>query len=281
MTPAPAPRSCGAAQPVGGPVTTNAEQRGPVTAAWLLSLVVCLAVAMGAGCGASNPHPVGTFERAAYWQEKGHFQDAAQAYEVFVRQNPTDSLAAEAQFQKALSYMFIEEYPLAAVEFQILAQDYPVSPLVEAARFHEGECYYFQVGRIERDVTPAYEARLHWLDFARQYPNSEYLPQVRQYMQEITDLLVEKRLRAVKVYRQLGRWEAVAIGLDRTLEEEPSSTLTDRVLYLRGQAAEKLDDRVRAEQVYRRIVDEFPDSEYRDRAQDALRKLARADDEES
>ena len=262
-------------------MTTIAEQRGSWTAAWLLSLAVCLGLAGGPGCGASNPHPVGSFERGVYWQDKGHYQDAAEAFEVYVRQHPTDSLAAEAQFQKARSYMAIEEYPLAAVEFQILAQDYPVSPLVEAASFHEGECYYFQVGRIERDVTSAYEARLHWMDFARQYPNSEYMPQVRTYMQEITDLLVEKRLRAVKVYRQLGRWQAVAIGLDRVLEEEPTSTLTDQVLYQRGQAAEKLEEWARAEEVYRRIVDEFPDSDYRKRAQDGLRRVAGEDDEES
>ena len=134
------------------------------------------------------------------------------------RQHPTDTLAAQAQFEKAMAYMEIKEYPLVAVELQILVQDYPISPLVEAARFHEGECYYFQVGRVERDVTQAYEARLHWLDFARQYPNSEFMPLVREYMQEITDLLVDKRLRAVKVYRQLGRWQAVGISLDRSQE---------------------------------------------------------------
>lgn len=262
-------------------MTTISRQRGLVTAGWLLAMAWCLAMTGGPGCGASNPFPLGTYERAVYWQEQGHYQDAAEAFEIFVRQNPTDSLAAQAQYEKAISYMQIQEYPLAAVEFEILTQDYPISPLVEAARFHQGECYYFQVGRIERDVTPAYEARLHWLDFARQYPDSEFMPQVRAYMQEITDLLVEKRLRAVKVYRQLGRWQAVAIGLDRVLEEEPTSTLIDEVLYRRGQAAEKLDDSARAEQVYRQIIDQFPDSGYREKAQKALRKLAGDDAEES
>ncbi len=260
---------------------TMAAKRAPVTAAWLASLAICLALAGGTGCGASNPHPVGTYERGMYWQEREHYQEAAEAFEIFVRQHPTDSLAAKAQFEKAISYMYIKEYPLAAVEFQILTQDFPVSPLVEDSRFYEGECYYFQVGRIERDVTPAFEARLHWMDFARMYPTSEYMPQVRAYMQEISDLIVEKRLRAVKVYRQLGRWEAVGISLDRVIEEEPTSSFTDLVLYERGRAAEKTEELGRAEQVYRRIVDEFPDSAYRKKAQDGLRRLANFDDEEN
>jgi outer membrane protein assembly factor BamD (BamD/ComL family) len=129
-------------------------------------------------------------------------------------------------------------------------------------------------------VTQAYEARLHWLDFARQYPTSEFMPQVRAYMQEITDLLVEKRLRAVKVYRQLGRWEAVGISLDRILDDEPTASRLDEILYERGRVAERLEDWVKADQVYRRVVDEYPDSKYRDKARDGLRRLANRDDED-
>ena len=264
MTPAPMRRR-------EDPLTSTPVSRGPILAAWLLGLGGLLAVAVG--CGTSNPHALGTYERGRFWVEHEKYQEAADAFEVFVRQNPTDSLAARAQFAKARAYMAVGEYPLAAVEFQILTQDYPTSDLVEAARFHEGECYYFQVGRIERDVTPAYEARLHWLDFARAYPTSEYMPQVRQYMQEIADLLVRKRLRQVQVYRQLGRWDAVALALDRILEEEPTSQIIDRVLWQRAQVAERLHDPDTAATMYRRLVAEYPDSERRDDARERLADL--------
>ncbi len=238
-------------------------------------------MALGAaGCGTSNPHRIGSYERGIFWAENGRYQDAADAFEAFVRQSPTDTLAAQAQFEKARAYMQIKEYPLAAVEFQILTQDYPISPLVEDALFHEGECYYFQVGRVERDVTPAYEARLHWLDFSRRYPTSRFMPEIRDYMQEIADLLVRKRLRAVKVYEQLRHWEAVGISLDRILDEEPTSQLIDDVLWKRAQVADRLDDHATAEQMYRRLADEYPDSPRRDAALRALGDLPAADDGE-
>jgi outer membrane assembly lipoprotein YfiO len=240
-----------------------------MVAAWLVGLLAGLV----AGCGTSNPHALGTFERGQFWMEEGQYQEAADAFEIFVRQNPTDSLAARAQFEKALAYMELGEYPLAAVELQILTQDFPTSDLVEAAKFRQGECYYFQVGRIERDVTPAYEARLHWLDFAREYPTSEFMPQVRRYMQEIADLLVRKRLRAVQVYRQLGHWDAVALGLERILEEEPTSALLDEVLMERAKVAERLDDPPTARAMYRRLLDEHPDSDLRDEAAERLDDL--------
>ncbi len=251
--------------------------RGRWTAFWLLGLAVGLVASLAAGCGTTNPHPSGTYERARFWFDKGRYQDAADAYGVFVRQNPTDSLAAQAQFEKARAYMKTREFPLAAVEFQILVKDHPISPLVEDALFHQGECYYLQVGRIERDVTPADEARLHWLEFARKYPQSAYMPQVQRYMAEIADLMVRKRLQRADVYRRLGRWEAVAISLDRTLQEEPSSGLLDEVLWQRARAAERLEEPDVAIAMYRRLVAQYPQSAHHGRARAALQRLASAD----
>ena len=43
--------------------------------------------------------------------------------------------------------------------------EYELQPVIE------------QVGRIERDITGAIEARLHFLDFARNYPGSPHMPE--------------------------------------------------------------------------------------------------------
>lgn len=241
---------------------------------WLLALAGCLLVNSSSGCGARNPHATGSFERGQFWLERGRYQDAADAFGAFVRQNPTDSLAAQAQFEKARAYMRNREYPLAAVEFQILVKDFPISPLVEDALFHQGECYYFQVGRIERDVTPAEQARLHWLEFAQRYPDSRFVPQIRQYMQEIADMMIRKRLQQVDVYRRLGRWDAVALSLDRALQDEPSSRLLDEVMWQRGQVAERQGEPAAAIAMYRRLLDDYPESVHRERARSALQRLA-------
>jgi len=262
------------------PLTGHRENRGQWAGIWLLALGAVTLISMVAGCGTSNPHALGTYERGAYWVEAGRYQDAADAFEIFVRQHPTDSLAVLAQFEKSRAYMAIKEYPLAAVELQILAQDYPVSPLVEDAMFYEGECYYFQVGRIERDVTPAYEARIHWLEFSRQYPTSKYMPQVRHYMQEIADLMVEKSLRAVKVYQQLRRWQAAAITLERVLEEEPASNILDEVMWLRAEAAKRLEEPEMAKMMYQRLINEYPDSRYHEAARQELGVLMSLDDDD-
>jgi len=225
------------------------------------------------GCGASNPHPPGSYERGVFFSEQGKDVEAVAALESYIRKNPTDSLAAEAQYLKGMTYMMMGEYPLASVEFQILRKDYPTSVRVEDALFQEGVAYLEQVGRVQRDVTGAYEARLHFLKFSQEYPNSPRMPEVVAYMEEISDLMVRKRLEQVKIYNQLRRYEAVVITLEDVLKEEAGSTFIPDVLWERARAAEKLDDPDTAARMYERLVGEFPDSRYAKRAAKALRAI--------
>ena len=249
----------------------NLERRGVGGA--VVVLLVTVTILASIGCGTSNPYQLGSLERARHWAEHDQYQEAADAFEIFVRQNPADTLAAQAQYEKSLAYMQLKEYPLAAVELQILVQDYPDSPLVEAAVFREGECYWRQVGRLERDVTPAYEARLHWLDFSRRFPGSKFQPEIDVHMQEIADLMVSKQLRAVRIYQQLRRHDAVALVLDRILDDEPTSSILDQVLWERGKVATRLEDPETARRTYQRLLDEYPQSEFRSDAERALGEL--------
>lgn len=241
---------------------------------------VGLLLVMITGCGASNPHPPGSYERGVFFAEQGKDVEAVAALESFIRGNPTDSLAAEAQYIKGLTYMDMNEYPLAAVEFQILRQDYPTSARVEDALFQEGVAYLEQVGKVERDITGAYEARLHFLKFSQQYPDSERMPEVTAYMEEISDLMVRKRLEQVKVFKQLHRYEAVAITLDDVLVEEAGSSYIPEVMWERAKAAEKMDDPDAAARMYERLVSEYPDSRYSGRANKALKSLDEEEDDE-
>jgi len=237
----------------------------------LTTVLAALAAALLlAGCGAGNPYRVGTYERGAFFADRGKNLEAVTAFDAFVRRSPTDSLAAEAQYRKAQCYMQLKEYPLAAVEFQILRKDYPTSDLVEDALFYEGMAYFDQVGRIERDVTGAYEARLHFLKFSQEYPSSAHMPEVVSAMREISDLMVRKRLAQVKVYRQLGRHGAAAITLDELLKDEAASSLMPRVLWERAVTARKLDDADTEKRMYQRLVNEYPDSPEAARAERRL-----------
>jgi len=253
-------------------VIFNTVNRTEVLSGLLFSILLLTFFAIS-GCGANNPHPPGTYERGQFFVEDENFTDAVAAFETFVRHNPTDSLAVQAQFNKARTLMELKQYPLAAVEFQILRKDYPNSALTEDAYFYEGVAYFDQVENIERDVTGAYEARLHFLGFSEEFPNSRYMTEVVDYMHDISDIMVFKRIQQVKIYGQLKRYDAVALTLDIVMADEAGSRLMDEVFWRRAEVAVKLEDYDTAESYYQRVLDEFPDSEFAARSVSGLQKL--------
>jgi len=224
------------------------------------ALTVLLLAMLLSGCGATNPYPPGSYDRALAFQENGKHHEAVAAYSAFLRRSPTDSLAARAQFEKAMSYMEVKEYPLAAVELQILRQEYPTSDFVEHAVFEEANAFYRQVGRIERDITPAYDARYRYQTFLESYPVSSYVPEARERIVDISDMIV-------------GRNGAVAVTLDRLVEAEPLSRLRPDVMLRRARLARDTDDHDIALDLAARIMDEYPVSAAAAAAADLARDL--------
>jgi outer membrane assembly lipoprotein YfiO len=251
--------------------------RTPLVLGMVLMAVV-LAMQLS-GCGAGNPYPVGSYERGQHFVEKENYLEAVQALESFVRHNPTDSLAAEAQFLKAMTTMKMKEYPLAAVEFQILRKDFPTSDRLEESIFQEGVAYFNQVGRVERDITGALDARRHFQDFLVNYPMSPYRSETEGYLLDISDLVVRKRLRQCKVFTQLHRHQAVVLALETVLDREPGSRLVDQVLFKRAEVALRLEDSATARTMYERLIRDFPDSPLVDDAQSSLKKVGNSDPE--
>jgi len=224
------------------------------------ALAVSLAAAL-AGCGYTNPYPAGSYERALAFTDRGKHREAVDAYTAFLRRSPTDSLAARAQLEKARAYFATKEYPLAAVELQILRQEYPNSELVEEALFEEARSHLLQVGGVERDVTPAREARVLFRSYLQAYPDSPRAEAARAHLVEISDVLALKQLGVVEVYRQLHKPDAMAVTLDRLLAEEPETRHRDRILMDRARLALQRGEEPRAREVLETLLRERPDSE--------------------
>lgn len=236
----------------------------------LFALAAASLTALLLGCGYSNPYPAGSYERALAFRTHDKPRLAAEAYAAFLRRSPTDSLAARAQLDKARCYLETKEYPLASVELQILRQEYPTSDNLEEAMFLEAKSHLMQVGRIERDVTPARDARVLFQSFLKTYPDSKYAAEAQADLVKISDMLVRKELRVADLYGRLHKPDAVAITLDRLITQETDSSLRDGVMLRRARVALRADDDARARDVLGQLLKEYPDSRY---ARDARKLL--------
>jgi len=191
------------------------------------------------GCGTGNPYAAGSFLRGQHFDDHGNNREAAEAYGSFVRMSPTDSLACEAQYNKALCYIELKELPLAVVELQILRKEYPTCDFVAASWFMEAEAQYLQANGPKVDISPAIVARELYNQFLSLFPNNSSVSAAQARLIEISDLVVQKRLLMAKTYVQLHQYDAAMIILERVLVDEPESQLLNEVMQMKEVVEEK------------------------------------------
>jgi tol-pal system protein YbgF len=73
--------------------------------------------------------------------QKGAYEDAAQAFSRFVKQNPAAPLAPNAYFWMGESYMSLKDYEKAIVQFQELIDKFPQSDKTSRAMLRQAEAF--------------------------------------------------------------------------------------------------------------------------------------------
>jgi len=237
--------------------------------------ILLLAFLFLAGCsGAYSGMPSGSFERGEAKFEDESWYDAVEDLRLFIRRSPTDPRAPQAQYMIATSRYKDEDYPVAAVEFEILRNDYPTSDLVDDAWFMQGMCYVQQVPKIELDQTPTRQAVQHFVRYLRENPGGKHREEAEKELDKLNLHLDQKSMAAAQLYRRLRRWRAAAVTADAFLELRPDSELRPEMLLLAGEAHTQTVQWDRARAVYESFLQEYPDH---DGVKDARKGLEKID----
>jgi len=225
--------------------------------------------------GCSHPGsglPNGSFERGKAEYEGERYYDAIESLKLFVRRSPTDARVDEAQYMIGMARFDNEEYPVAAVEFEILRTDYPNSDLVEDAWLMEGLCYVEQVPSIHLEQSITRRALEHYQRFLREMPASDRRGEAQEKIDELQLHLDRKTMAGIRLYDRLGRDRAALVSVDAMLDERRDSALRADALLLAGDLHEELDELPEARARWQQVVDEFGMTSL---APEALRRLER------
>jgi len=207
-------------------------------------------------------------------EQRGHHLDAQERLKRFLDRHPGHAKADSAQFVLGRSKLASKLYPEAAVEFQILVQEYPRSPLRDEAAFLECVSYAEQVRSPALDPTQALHARTCLNDFLVRYPGAADSAAAVARLAAIADHLAEKQLRLGVLFVRMKRPDAARVYLEGLLQDYPGTRWEpDAWLYL-GRAQEQMRAPLDAAAAYRNIVERFPDSEVASEARARLAGLA-------
>jgi outer membrane protein assembly factor BamD len=240
-----------------------------------LAIGLCLLFLWGTvGCGSpwKDLRP-GSFERGKVAYDDGSYAEAIQDLKLFIRRNPTDERADEAQYYVGKADMELGDYPLAAVEFQILRADYPNSQFFEEAYYLEGMSYVEQVPSIAVDPTVVEQGIAHFTKFLRDFPDGKFSDDARKQLAALRLHMDRKKLEAAQLYERMGQTKAALVTVEVILQEHPDSQLGPDLLFMEGNLALQLDDRAQAREAFSQLVQKFPEHSLAKAAQRKLSKL--------
>lgn len=170
-------------------------------------------------------------EAKRYYAEEDYYR----AQTLFDQIAPVFRGAAQADsvyFMQAMCYYKQRDYILAGHYFSTFARTYGGSPFVQEADYMAAYCYYKNSPRPELDQENTILAIQNFQLYAIKYPKSERMPQVKEYLMELQEKLVEKSYLSASLYYDLEDYKASLTALNNSLLEYPESEFREKIMFM-------------------------------------------------
>jgi outer membrane protein assembly factor BamD len=248
-------------------------------------IVVLVLAVLGAAC-ASGPKqpPVGAEEPDKFLFEHGstalndrRWLVAREFFRQLMDSYPQSPYRAGAKLGIGDSYLgegTIEAQILAINEFKEFLAYYPTHELAHYAQFKLGMSHYYQMRGSARDQTDTRQAITELTTFVERYPNSPLLEEGRQRLREARDRLSEHEYGVGLFYlRSRMSLPGAVDRFNSILKTDPQYTRRDAVYFHMAQALVQLGQPAAAIPYLDKLLEEFEQSEYLERAREQIAEL--------
>jgi outer membrane protein assembly factor BamD len=238
-----------------------------------------------AGCGAgtvdleilSSPSDEVVFEAAKEAREKGAYEAARQYFRRVIDGFPQSRYQPEARIGLADTYM-AQGGPgnmiLAVSAYREFLTLYPSAPQAAYAQYQAAEAYFRQMNSPDRDQTPTIQALEEFQRLLDRYPDSQYVEQARDRVQECRQTLARSEFPVGYFYQRTRKaWRAAIGRYQRILREYPDYEHLDEVIFRLGEALAASARFAEARPVLHRLKEEFPDSQWVSEANELLAEM--------
>jgi outer membrane protein assembly factor BamD len=268
----------------------------------LVSVVLAGAVLVSSGCHHKTQNPLANidskqpdkslFDRSMESMKKAHYQEARTLLETLINTYPDSEYIARAKL--ALGDAWYDEggkaaWQQAEAEYKDFQTFFPNLPEASEAQLKIASMHYREMEKPDRDYAEALRAAEEYKTLIQQYPDSPLLPQAKQKLREVQEILAERQYRIAHFYFLRDNLAASQARLQSLTESYPLYSGSDEALfelgglYEREAAAmkkQKLPDaqkerlvaqfEKKAIDAYSKIITRYPAT---DRVGDAKRRL--------
>lgn len=220
------------------------------------------------------------FEEAAKEVRKGHHDTGRLLFSTIINTYPDSPFLPLAKLAIADSF-FLEGTTSSLIQAAQAYQDwltfFPTDPLADDASLKVAEAEMRQMGLSDRDISHARKAEQRLKVLLQQYPNSPLRPTVESRLQEVQENLAMHNLQIARFYYDVkystgkGGLKGAQSRLKEIVDKYPCFSYNDEVFYRLASTYQAEEEPDEAARYYQKLVQEFPESEYLDKAKDQLK----------
>ncbi|HSK44808.1 MAG TPA: outer membrane protein assembly factor BamD [Candidatus Binatia bacterium] len=269
----------------------------------LVSAVLAGAVLASSGCHHKVQNPLANidskqpdktlFDRSMESMKKAHYQEARTLLETLINTYPDSEYIARAKL--ALGDAWYNEggkaaWQQAESEYKDFQTFFPNLPEASEAQLKIASMHYREMEKPDRDYAEAQRAADEYKLMIQTYPDSPLIPQAKQKLREVQEILAERQYRIAHFYYLRDNLAASQARLQSLTESYPLYSQSDEALFELGTLYEKEAAAMKKQKVpeaqreklvaqfeqkaveaYSKIVTRYPAT---DRVGDAKRRLA-------
>jgi len=219
------------------------------------------------------------FEEAAKEVRKGHHDTGRLLFSTIINTYPDSPFLPLAKLAIADSF-FLEGTTSSLIQAAQAYQDwltfFPTDPLADDASLKVAEAEMRQMGLSDRDISHARKAEQRLKVLLQQYPKSPLRPTVEARLVEVQENLAMHNLQVARFYYDVkyvghkGGLKGAQSRLKEIADKYPCFSYNDEVFFRLGTTYQQEEEPDEAARYYQKLVQEYPDSEYTQKAKDQL-----------
>ena len=219
------------------------------------------------------------FEEAAKEVRKNNYDTGRLLFATIINTYPDSPFLPLAKLAIADSF-YLEGTTSALIQAAQAYQDwltfFPTDPLADDASLKVAEAEMRQMGLSDRDISHARKAEQRLKVLLQQYPKSSLREIVEARLRQVQENLAMHNLQIARFYWEV-KWETGKGGLKGSqsrlkeiVDKYPCFSYNDEVYYRLGATYQAEEEPDEAARYYQKVVQEFPDSEYNQKAREQL-----------
>ncbi|MCE5195091.1 MAG: outer membrane protein assembly factor BamD [Nitrospiraceae bacterium] len=212
-----------------------------------------------------------TFAKANDLIEKKEYEDARTVLLEIKNRDHTKKYAPLAQLKLADTFLKDEDPDRAIEEYRKFTELYPDHKYASYAQYQIGNIYFNQIDGPERGSGAAFRAMDEFEKLKKMFPRNPYKEIVESRIEMCKDIISDYEFIVGNFYYKKDAYKAAITRFEGLLKKFPETKKEASVLYYLGLSYKALDNKEKAAEYFKRVVEKYPQNNI---AYDAKKELS-------